>query len=122
MATKKTATKKATSKKSAKKVISSEATVGASITVAEEPQQPSPSVADSDERIDLGNEVLSAVNESLSAMTRRGVSPQKVEEAFYIAFQFAFCDFLRVTGFSFDAAISDLRDMYQRDAQQSQAN
>mgnify|MGYP006279637741 CR=1 FL=1 len=72
-----------------------------------------------EDRIALGNEVLAAVNASLGAMANRGVPPEKIENAFYLAFQFAFVDFLRVTGFPFDDAVSDLRDMYNREVEES---
>ena len=71
----------------------------------------------SEDRIALGNEVLAAVNQSLATMAKRGVNPQQIESAFYLAFQFAFVDFLRVTGFPFDDAVSDLRDMYNREVE-----
>lgn len=72
-----------------------------------------------DERIELGNEVLSAVNDALTGMAKRGIAPELIESAFYLAFQFAFCDFIRTTGFPFDDAVADLRDMYSREMQES---
>lgn len=115
MASKKTAGKKSTSKsKKAPKVV---VTMDESVTAPDEVV----SVAENAEvlsRIELGNEVLSSVNATLASMAARGIAPNKIEEAFYLAFQFAFCDFLRVTGFPFDDAVSDLRDMFQRSAEE----
>lgn len=122
------ATKKAaTTKKSGKKTKKPETVVvEESIVSLEEPASEGSetlATADVDDQIELGNEVLAAVNNSLTSMSARGVSPEKVEAAFYLAFQFAFCDFLRVTGFKFDQAVLDLREMYDREVvQQSEAS
>ena len=121
------ATKKATTKKAAsKKVKKPEIVVEESIVAVDAPSEGvSESLANSDvdEQIELGNEVLAAVNNCLASMSARGVSPEKVEASFYLAFQFAFCDFLRVTGFKFDQAVLDLREMYDREVvQQSEAS
>lgn len=119
---KKSAGKKAASKKGAK-VKEPEVVVETTIESSEERgavdvASEELATSDVDERIDLGNEVLAAVNASLGKMSKRGVPAEKVESAFYLAFQFAFCDFLRVTGFGFDQAIGDLREMYNREVVQ----
>ena len=114
------ASKKAAKKKSSKVVTVEEHIENAPAEVAPSVEQVSNKRAeDVTERIDLANELLTSVNGAMSSMTARGISTEKIESAFYLAFQYAFCDFLRVTQFPFEDAVADLKDMFEKEASPS---